>query len=215
MDRKLLSIGGALAGAALMATFGADVAEAGRKPKRVGENLICKAGTAVFKDNTVGKVADLCQYSAVSTYHQYYLQGISTKIKPTGAGGLKTLSLYLSTSVDVRETETTFPVVCSSGAALGDDAVVGSYSTVSMRFVADPAARRPRIPTGSIEETTTSWAIDGSAPFTVTISKFQAATNRIFGTFSGTMIAGDSNPEAGDLAFTKGKFVAVVNFGAL
>lgn len=199
MFRKTwIALGAAALGA--VATLTIDPATAWAKPP-AGESFQLKYGRKLIKDNNPARKTNPRSYIFVQVPGtQIAIYGSKSTVGRGGSTNYIVLGSLLG-APDVRTA--TLPIEYeTSGGGL-----VFSFNEVISRVGKDI-----RIPT--IRTTDNSWVADDSQPFRFVITKFSPETSRIQGTFSGTLIPGDSNDakHQKNIKITGGKFNAVISF---
>ena len=190
MRKIALSLAAAVLGAAALATLDAPAASAGA----AAQKFVCTA-KGRFAD-TLAKQSHLKlgQFTQ-SSYIQLTIAANSYSVHGRSAT-TKQFSLIVIGSVDPRSA--TLPVTYTPSGS--SSSVVGSFN-ISNVSLGGPTK-------------ITSWITDGSGaqPFSVVLKRFDPATSKLFGTFTGKMTPGENSPNAGILKVTGGSFVLDCNF---
>lgn len=189
--RKIgLTLGAAVLGAVSLAALDASTAEAARRaPPQSFKCKPSKGGAFVDKAHRAAN-APLCTFSNSGGY---ILNLVGSQPGRTS----RNLTIIAFGVPDPR-TNGNLPATFTSTSS-GAGSSTGFYNLTQITG----SLRNPRTKSSS-------WAIDNSNAFSVTLTRYDSVANRLIGKFAGKLRAGDSSPNAGTLTIRNGTFNGVV-----
>ena len=155
--------------------------------KSVPETVSFKVGKTLVKDNTPKEDGGPLGTLFFGPQHSLVFRGVNVKHGKKGLVVTKTLDVFVQNIPDVRTAQ--LPITFAAGGGLG-----GSFQTDTT----SDAAPTP---------VTLRWNVDpaGALPFTVKLLKYDSVTQRLVGSFGGTMRGAELTQKVAKV--TAGKFV--------